>query len=86
MYRDAYCYNEINNALTQEKRKVTLLMVAEHIHDALHNVIFRSFIRFVFGRNFQYRRNRLFVRVQQVSNVVGDVLIDQNDCNIFRDV
>ncbi len=51
--------------------------------DTLHNIILFWIIRMFLAGNFQYGRNGLVVIFQNMPNIVGNVLIDQHNGNIF---
>lgn len=48
-----------------------------------HNVILFRIVRVFLRWDFKHRRNRFVVILQYVSNVVGNVLVDENDTNII---
>jgi hypothetical protein len=54
----------------------------EHI-DTLHDVILFGVVRVLLGRNFQDCRDGGSVVLEDVSNVIGNVLIDQDDTDII---
>ena len=56
----------------------------EHV-DTLHNVILLGVVGVFLGWNFEHRRNGGVVILENVSNVVGNVLIDQDNANILTD-
>ena len=59
-----------------------LLVQAEHgIHPA-HDGICFGIVGMIFARNLENGRNRLIVRVEQVPDVCGDVLVYQNNGNV----
>ena len=57
------------------------LSTEEHIH-SLHDVILLWIVRVLFAGNFQYSRDGLVVIFQYMSNVIGNVLCNQNDSDI----
>ena len=60
---------------------VLSLSTEEHIH-SLHNVILLRVVRVLFAGDLQNGRDGLIVILQHVSNVIGNVLCDQNNTNI----
>ena len=58
------------------------LSTEEHIH-SLHDVILLWIVRVLFAGNFQYSRDGLVVIFQYMSNVIGNVLRNQNDSDII---
>ena len=54
----------------------------EHI-DTLHDVILFRIVRVLFGRDFQDCRDGGSVVLKDMSNVIGNVLINQDDTDII---
>jgi len=52
-----------------------------HIH-TLHNIILLGIIRMLLTRNLQNSRNSLIIILQNMPDIIGNVLIDENDSNI----
>ena len=51
--------------------------------DALHNVILFGIIRMFFTGNFKDCRNGVIVILEDMSNIIGNVLINQNNADII---
>ena len=60
---------------------VLSLSTEEHIH-SLHNVILLRVVRVLFAGDLQNGRDGLIVILQHVSNIISNVLCDQNNTNI----
>lgn len=54
----------------------------EHI-DTLHDVILLGIVRMLLGRDFQDSRDGGSVVLKDMSNVIGNVLINQDDTDII---
>jgi hypothetical protein len=54
----------------------------EHV-DTLHNVILLRIVGMIFGGNFQYSRNGSTVVLQDMSYIICNVLVDENDTNVI---
>lgn len=64
-------------------KDVQLQATTEKHIDALHNVILFRVVWMIFGGNFQYGRNGSIVVLQDMSDVIRDELIDENDTDVF---
>lgn len=63
---------------------LVLLTTSSKKHvDSLHNVILFGIVGMFLGGNFQHGGNSGVIILQHVSNIIGNVLIDQNDTNIL---
>lgn len=54
----------------------------EHV-DALHDIILFRVVRVFLGGNFQHGRNGGIIVLEDMSNVIGNVLVNQNDPDIL---
>lgn len=71
----------ISTGSARDALLVLSLSTEEHIH-SLHNVILLRVVRVLFAGDLQNGRDGLIVILQHVSNVIGNVLCDQNNTNI----
>jgi len=54
----------------------------EHVN-SLHDVILLWVVRVLFAGDLQYGRDGLVVILQYMSNIIGNVLCNQNDANVI---
>jgi len=54
----------------------------EHV-DTLHDIILFRIVRVLLGRDFQNSGNRGVIILQNVSDIIGNVLVDEDDANVI---
>ena len=64
------------------KKSLDATSTQKHV-DSLHDIILLRIVRVLFARDLQHGRNGFVVVFQNVSNIIGHVLIDQNNANII---
>ena len=59
-----------------------LPLVTQHLIDARHDIILLGVVRVIFRRNLQYGGDSLCVVGHEMADIIGDVLIDEDNAHI----